>query len=275
MDYRRFTEDLKVLFMKLLPLYVGSAHGNVGTKIKVKPDTTPVVDLDNLALARLRELIQAHFPEDLTIGEEDRRSPAEMARILSDQDRCQWTIDGLDGTWHYIRRTNSYGGMASRRQGNRILYVTVFRPVDTVLRGNGFFYAEHGQGAWEWCGDCRLYHRLQTAPYGALERVTVLLEGPSKGFFRPPITKLGQVITTRPSLSSCIAATTVARGDATAVVTVDNKPWDNWPMIAMIEGAGGIVTDYQGQPYSLADCGNIVAAANEEDHARLIELLNS
>jgi fructose-1,6-bisphosphatase/inositol monophosphatase family enzyme len=104
--------------------------------------------------------------------------------------------------------------------------------------------------------------------------MTVLLEGSSKAFFQEPIVSLGEKVTTRASLSSCIAATTVARGDATALITKGNKPWDTWPAILMISEAHGVVTNYQGQVVTPDNCGDIVAAANFEDSLELIKLLN-
>lgn len=272
--YTGFTHALQAVLMNLLPLYVPSTHKRMGTKIQLKDDGTPVTDLDNYALEQLRAVINNWYPKDCTIGEEDKKSSVEMEKILANQEQYQWTIDGLDGTWHFSRGTNSYGAMISRRRGNQILYAAIFRPVDMILRGDGFFVAEQGRGAWEYCGDHNIYHQLHTAPFGALERMTVMLEGSSKAFFQEPIASLGAKVATRASLSSCIAATTVARGDATALVTRGNKPWDTWPAILMISEARGIVTDYQGKPIVPENCGDIVAAANQEDHATIVKLLN-
>ena len=268
-----FTAELRNLFTDLARYYIGSTHIERGTKIK-PADNTPVTDLDNFALVQLRRIISSRFPSDYTLGEEDGLNPDDIKQVLERQDELQWTVDGLDGTWHYAAGTNSYGATIARRFGNKILYAVIFRPVDAQLRHNGFFWAERGKGAWEWCGDCINYHQLRTAHAGKLGRMVVMLEGSSKNFFRPPVSYVGEAETTRPSLSSCIAATTVARGDASALVTVDNKPWDNWPSILLIEEAGGIVTDYQGNPWSPENCGNIVAAANKADHERILRLLN-
>lgn len=274
MRYQAFTEKVRNTFMGLSPDYIGTAHGRAGTKVEQKIDGTPIVDLDNYTLAALRELITTEFPDDYTIGEEDQKSDAEMKRILARDGQYQWTIDGLDGTWHFKRGTNSYGGMIARRLGKNILYTAIFRPIDFELRGNGFFFAERGEGAWEWCDDHSDYHSLRTAADGELERRTILLEGSSKMFFRKPMVNIGANETTRPSLSSCIAATTVARGDASAVVTIGHKPWDGWPIVCMVQAAGGIVTDHQGNPLSAENCSEVIAAANPTDHKRILDLLN-
>ena len=271
-----FTLDLRNVFLRLMPDYIGTAKERMGDKIlKTKSDGTPVGDLDNLAMEALRECIKKHFPNDYTIGEEDERDDAEMQRILARTDEFQWTIDGLDGTGNR-RMGTTYGAMVSRRKGDVIRYAAFFRPVDQMLWKNGFFETEYGNGAWQWYGDFKDEQiQLLAAQHSQLERHTVHLEGSSKKFFKfPEIVNLGKNVTVRPSVSSCVAATAVAMGKASALVTVENKPWDTWPAIVLIEEAGGIVTDWQGKTVTPANCGSIVAAANETDHAYFVKLLN-
>jgi fructose-1,6-bisphosphatase/inositol monophosphatase family enzyme len=273
--------------MELMPLYIPRAHSNVGTKVRTKPreegDEEPVIDLDNHSLEILRRLVLKHFAGDLTIGEEDKKSSMDMAALLAEQTRGIWTIDGLDGTWSFSRRTRSYGAMLSRRIGGRIHFAAAFRPIEMRCDGTGFFVAEHEKGAWEWCSDCKTNHKLRTAAPGrfdsesnprALERFTALLEGSSKNFGRTPVVFLVEKETTRASLSSCVAATTVARGDASALVAKGNKPWDNWPAALLIQEAGGVVTDFQGNPIATENCGDMIAAANEEALLKILEILN-
>lgn len=269
-----FISALKALFAELTPRYLLDPHDERNDKIK--SDGTPVGNLDVYAQMRLQELISRYFPDEITIGEEDKKSADQMREILNNQTQCQWTIDGLDGTGNRSMGTNSFGAMVSRRLGGKILFAAMFRPVDEMLRKDGFFFADSvgkKRGSYRWCQK-HGYHELATARHGELERITVMLEGSSKKFFKPPLSALGLEITTRPSMSSCIAATAVAMGKASALITVENKPWDNWPAACLIAEAGGIVTDWKGNPFDPANCGNMVAAANPEDHATIIEILN-
>lgn len=71
-----------------------------------------------------------------------------------------------------------------------------------------------------------------------------------------------------------MSAITVAQGKANGLVTVDNAAWDNWPMIIFITEAGGIVSDWEGNPVTPSQCGNIVAAGNKKDHAHILEVMN-
>jgi len=272
----QFFGSLQQVFLMMLPDYIGSAHGVAGTKVSLKGDNSPVTDLDRSTLRSIMTLVRDFYPEAIILGEEDGMSDGDLQEHLYRDDELQTTIDGLDGTWHLAHGSNSYGAMVSLRKGETILGAAIFRPVDQVLRGNGFYYSKHGNSAWRWCATHSNLEELATAKEGELERVTVLLEGGSKKFWTSPqIQKLAGKYTTRASLSSSIAATIVASGGASGIVTIDNKPWDNWPVISMVEEAGGIVTDWNGNSYQPSTCGNIVAAANQEESDRILEVINN
>lgn len=272
---REFSLDLRETLLKLMPDYLGTAEGRMGDKIESKPaDGTPVGDLDRLAMERLRECISMHFPHDLTVGEEDKLDPEGIARILVDRKNRWWTVDGLDGTGNRQMET-TFGGMVSLRQGDAILYSAIFRPMDQQVFGNGFFTAERGCGAWRWHGE-EPKNRLRTAKHDPEKRLVMMMEGSSKKFFNNPRTvRLGQTVTTRSSVSSCFATTIVASGQANGLLVHDNPPWDAWPGLLFVTEAGGIVTDWKGNPVTPANCGSIVAAANATDHEYFVKLLNS
>ncbi len=266
MGYEAFTTALRGLFLSLLPNYIGTAHEQLGDKIK--GDGTPVGSLDHLALAKLREVVHNYFPADSTVGEEDN------IKDENHGERPEWYLDGLDGTGNRRMGLNSYGAAISRRQGDDVLYAAIFRPVDQTLRGNGFFYAENGRGAWQWCEEHQLYHQLHVAREGQLERLTVMLEGSSKKFFKSPqVSELGKTLTVRPSFSSCVAATALAQGHVGALVSVDNAPWDNLPAIIFAQEAGGIVTDWNGDWPTFENSRNIVASGNGTDQRAILKLL--
>ncbi len=42
----------------------------------------------------------------------------------------------------------------------------------------------------------------------------------------------------------------------------------------LIKEAGGIITDWQGNLFKPEDCGNMIAAANPEDHEKIVGILN-
>lgn len=267
-DYGEFTETLRETFKSLLPDYIGGAHEWLGDKIK--GDGTPVGSLDHRADTKLLNLVRIFFPDDNTVGEEDE------TKTEARPGQAEWSRDGLDGTGNRRMGLNSYGGALSRRQGDSILYAAVFKPYDQMTRGNGFYYAERGKGAWQACAEHTCYHQLLTARDGELERITVMLEGSSKKIFKSPeISALGKILTTRTGFSSCVAAIAVASGHASALVTVDNAPWDNLSSALFIQEAGGIVTDWSGNSLTFANSRNMIAAGNAADHAAIMQAMRS
>jgi myo-inositol-1(or 4)-monophosphatase len=71
----------------------------------------------------------------------------------------------------------------------------------------------------------------------------------------------------------CYSYCLLAHGLIDLVVEGGLRPYDIIPLIPIIEGAGGIVTNWQGGDAS--DGGRIVAAANSELHSQALEILNA
>jgi fructose-1,6-bisphosphatase/inositol monophosphatase family enzyme len=65
----------------------------------------------------------------------------------------------------------------------------------------------------------------------------------------------------------------VASGHADAVVDYGLQPYDYLPVAAVVEAAGGVMTDWQGQPLSLDSDGRTLTAATPELHADLLEMV--
>jgi fructose-1,6-bisphosphatase/inositol monophosphatase family enzyme len=65
----------------------------------------------------------------------------------------------------------------------------------------------------------------------------------------------------------------VASGNADAVIDFGLQPYDYLPVAAVIEAAGGLMTDWQGQPLSLTSDGRTLTAATPELHAELLDLV--
>lgn len=69
----------------------------------------------------------------------------------------------------------------------------------------------------------------------------------------------------------CYSYCLLAMGLIDLVVDADMQPYDIVPLIPIVQGAGGVVTDRNGNP--AADGGFIVAAATPELHARALDIL--
>ena len=59
------------------------------------------------------------------------------------------------------------------------------------------------------------------------------------------------------------------------VVENDLKPYDFTALVPVIEGAGGRLTDWRGEPLGFVGDGRVVAAGDERTHAEALTLLGT
>ena len=71
----------------------------------------------------------------------------------------------------------------------------------------------------------------------------------------------------------CYAYALIAAGQIDLVVEAGLQTYDVMAPIAVIQAAGGIVTDWQGGPAH--DGGQVLAAANRQIHAAALQVLNA
>jgi myo-inositol-1(or 4)-monophosphatase len=64
----------------------------------------------------------------------------------------------------------------------------------------------------------------------------------------------------------------LARGRADVMLDPVMNPWDVLPLVPVIRGAGGVITDWYGNDVA---AGNSCVAAAPALHARVVELLNT
>jgi inositol-phosphate phosphatase/L-galactose 1-phosphate phosphatase/histidinol-phosphatase len=75
--------------------------------------------------------------------------------------------------------------------------------------------------------------------------------------------------------ADCYADGLVAIGFADLVVEASLKPYDFAPMGPIVEGAGGVASDWQGRPLTLASDGRIVIAGDRRAHRAALTLLET
>ena len=72
------------------------------------------------------------------------------------------------------------------------------------------------------------------------------------------------------SFNDCYPFALLAMGQIDAVVDFDLQPYDYLPVVPVVEAAGGIITDWQGEKLGLESDGTLVAAATPELHEELL-----
>jgi inositol-phosphate phosphatase/L-galactose 1-phosphate phosphatase/histidinol-phosphatase len=73
--------------------------------------------------------------------------------------------------------------------------------------------------------------------------------------------------------ADCYAYGLLAAGFIDLVLEADLKPYDFCPMVPIVEGAGGLATDWRGTPLDLASEGRVLIAGDRHTHEAALALL--
>ncbi|MDX1604797.1 MAG: inositol monophosphatase family protein, partial [Candidatus Competibacterales bacterium] len=85
---------------------------------------------------------------------------------------------------------------------------------------------------------------------------------------------LGRAARLRRFGGDCYAYGLLAAGFIDLVAEADLKPYDYLAQIPIIEGAGGVISDWQGRPLGLESDGRVLAAATPELHREALARLS-
>lgn len=222
--------------------------------VETKGDQTPVTKADRESEEVMRKLINDRFPEHGIIGEEFGVEGGDREFV--------WVLDPVDGTRTFAAGVPLFGTLICLKQNGQPILGAIHQPIlKQLLIGDG-------KGAW--LND----KRVQVRPSPALEK-SVLLTTDSRRFDQLKNGKrwnqLAGSVELYRTWGDCYGYLLVASGWADIMVDPIVAEWDFFPMIPIIRGAGGVITDYEGNdPVK----GNSVIAASPELHAKVLEILH-
>lgn len=219
----------------------------------------PVTVADRLSEERMRAILARRRPQDAVLGEEFGPSPGTSG--------LTWVLDPIDGTRGYLSGTPTWGVLISVRDASGPVYGIIDQPYIQERFEGGF-----GRAAVTGPMGRRA---LRTRPPRPLSEAILFTTFPEVGTpdegaaFRRVS---GAARLTRYGMD-CYAYALIAAGQIDLVIEAGLQAYDVQAPIAVIEAAGGVVTDWQGRPAH--DGGRILAAANREIHAAALALLGS
>lgn len=258
MDY---TKELD--FAKKLALDIGEIMLEwfyKGTTAEWKSDNTPITEADKASSALSMERIQAAFPGDAVLGEEDQ-TRAKAVRT--------WVIDDVDGSLPFKNGVpTSTVSIALTIDGKPVVGV-VYHPFMKNL-----YWAQLGSGAF--CNDTPIHVSDSTMHHGLVELADIPVHSGFEilelhGDFYDEIVALGAKAT---AMWSCILpGALTAAGLYTAVIFNREKPMDGAALKVIVEEAGGKVTDLFGNEQRYDQPIRGFVASNGVVHEQLITLL--
>ncbi len=221
-----------------------------------KADASPVTIADREAELAMRRLISATFPEHGIQGEE--------YGVENGAAEYVWVLDPIDGTQAFITGQPSFGTLiALTHRGVPILGI-----IDQAITNERWLGAR-GQ-ATTLNGD-----KVAVRSCSAMAHAYAYTTGPCyfDATTLPAWERVAGKVKRYRYGGDCYAYALLATGCIDLVVEAGLKPHDYCALTPVVEGAGGVMTDWSGAPLTIASDGRVCAAGDQRVHAETLLLL--
>ncbi|MDX5594700.1 histidinol-phosphatase [Pseudovibrio sp. SPO723] len=225
---------------------------------KLEGGFDPVTIADKAAEEAIRALIAAHYPDHGIIGEEHGR--------VQDTAENVWVLDPVDGTRAFITGIPLWGSLIGLRTNGEPTLGMLSQPY------NAERYWGTGEASW------------YRGPLGSRTLSTRACEDISSAIMMTTTPALFTT-TERPYFDAieeearlirygtdCYGYAMVAAGQCDAVIESGLQIYDILPLIPIIEGAGGVVTNWTGGKAS--EGGRVLASGDPRLHDKLLKRLS-
>lgn len=227
---------------------------NKGKKLQL--DYDPVTEADRQSEIAIRKLINQSYPEHNILGEE-------LGSENNNDSQYTWVIDPIDGTRAYICGIPTWGTLVALNNGSRPIIGMLDQPY-LKERYIGTPEASFMNGT-----------RIKCRPCTDLSQATISTTDPTQFFACDEDLQVFNRVSSKARLVrngyDCYAYAMVAAGFIDVVIESGLEAYDIQALIPIIEGAGGVVTNWTGG--SAADGGQVVASATAALHEQVLSLL--
>ena len=222
--------------------------------IESKSDSSPVTIADKLAEEKMREIITKEFPSHGIIGEEfgNKNTDAEYV----------WVLDPIDGTKSFISGALSFGTLIALLKNSKPIIGVINHPIlNEFLIGDNQNCLLNGSKI-----EMRNCTSINQATLLTTDHFNVAKYQNQKKF-----DELVHAVKLYRNWGDCYGYYLLATGFADIMIDPIMSVWDSMALIPIINGAGGMITDYQGNDPTI---GNSIVASSKEIHPTVIKLLN-
>jgi myo-inositol-1(or 4)-monophosphatase len=223
--------------------------------VESKNDNSPVTIADKKAEQVMRELIMKQYPDHGIFGEE-------FGEINKDAEYT-WILDPIDGTKSFICGAYSFGTLIGLLKNGQPIIGVYNHPIfNDFLIGDNLETRINGETTFiRNCSELNKAVLLTTdhlniGKYQDIEKFNQLIKK----------VKLYR------NWGDCYGYYLLATGYADIMIDPIMSPWDLLPLIPIINGSGGVISDYQGNdPVK----GKSAVASSPHIHSEIISLLNN
>jgi histidinol phosphatase-like enzyme (inositol monophosphatase family) len=227
-------------------------------KVERKEDVTPVTEADRAAERAIRAVLAAERPEDGVAGEEYGAAGGRSG--------LTWVIDPVDGTTAFLSGRPTFVTLIALLDGDR----PVLGVIDQPIAGD------------RWIGAAGRPTTLNGAPIRT--RACADLGAAAFSTTAPELFTAEEAPVYR-ALSAGAGIRTyggdgyayglLAAGWIDLVLEAGLKLHDFAALVPIVEGAGGVMSDWSGRPLGAASSGRVLAVGSPELHAQLLERIRA
>ena len=230
-------------------------------KTERKSDASPVTEADRAAEEAMRRILKAEYPQDGVIGEEFGTEKGRSGR--------QWVLDPIDGTISFMAGRPIFGTLIALMQdGWPVLGI-----IDQPIAGERWVGRLGEQTTLN-------EHPIRTRTCKSLEQAVLATSSPH--YFTAeqadPYMKLAGAVggNERQGMivygGDCYNYGLLAGGHLDIVCEAGLSIYDYAALVPVVEGAGGTMSDWQGNPLDAQSDGTVIALG---DPAQLEDVLEA
>ena len=227
-----------------------------GLGIEVKPDRSFVTRMDRLIESEMRAMIRTSFPDHGIIGEEEADEAPGASHV--------WVLDPIDGTAPFILGIPVYGTL-------------IALAVDGVPH-LGVIDVPGVGGRWLGVtGQPTTLNGKQIRTRDCISLSQALMTNSNQDYMSaeelPALNALRRATANRVYGGACLNYGRLAEGRSDLALDAGQQVFDFAPFRPIIEGAGGVISDWEGRPLTLESDGRILAAGGRPCHEQALSLI--
>ncbi|MFN3274173.1 MAG: inositol monophosphatase family protein [Paracoccus sp. (in: a-proteobacteria)] len=227
-----------------------------GLRVEHKGDDSPVTAADREIEAFIRARIAESWPGHGIYGEEEGAQDLDRPHV--------WVVDPIDGTKSFVTGHPLFGQLLALLQDG----VPCLGQIDMPVTGErwtgvaGRATTLNGQ-------PCRTSACRDPATAFAYTTDPLLFEGATAAAFA----MLRDQVRMIRFGGDCYNYALLASGHCDLVLETGLQPYDYLPVVQVVRGAGGVITDWRGDDLGVGSDGNVLASATPELHAAMLRKL--
>ena len=219
----------------------------------------PVTEADKGGERAIRAIIERDRPDDGILGEEYGEKPGKNG--------LRWVLDPVDGTRAFITGRHEWGSLIALEENE----VPVLGILDQPVLGERYLAVNGRSVLLE--GETRTPLKVRECP--RLEDAILCATDPSAYFSPEQQAAFGRVRAQARMTrfgGDCYLFAAMALGFVDIIIEAGFNRWDVAALIPLVEGAGGVITNWQGG--SCADGQQILASGDRRVHDAALKLLS-